>query len=352
MKNKNGFVLPAVVLILLFLMITIPVMVKWVQNDTKISMKNQRSTTAFNLAEAALDRGYWEVKSSTITWNKAINGQALPGYRFDTTYTDVPGGSYRVSVSSSGANAVTIIGEGRDNSTNEVRAVKAVYLNQTVYSPLISNGNFTSSKVLAAFWGPIMAQGDYNMTDDVAAKRYFPRKYAKGVVTGHGSDLRDTNGLTPPNTDNVEWWSDYQYVPELPILDFNTLRSSAAASNTLNIYNKTSDYNGSPCKTNSVVVGTATYSICKAFPNQPLNDSGASPIWYWDGDLTIQGFQGGGDCSSANANYGFKGNLVVRGNLTIRDAGCYKFSGPVPAQAYLDHYKLLQNTYDTAELGL
>jgi type II secretory pathway pseudopilin PulG len=350
-RSRGGFALATVIMILLLLMIIVPLMVMWVQNDTKISMKNQRGTTAFNLAEAAVDRGYWKIKSSTITWNQALSGQPLAGYEFDATYTDVSGGSYRIDVSSSGVNQVTVVGEGRDNSTSEVRAIRAVFLNQTVYSPLISNGNFTSSKVLCAFWGPIMAQGDFNMTDDVAAKRYFPRKFAKGVVTGHGSNLRDVNGLNPPNTDNVEWWSDYQYVPELPVLDFDALRSSAAATGTLNRYNNKTDYNGSPCKTNTIVIGTTTYSICKAFPAQPLDDSGPSQVWYWDGDLTIEGFDGGGSCGYANSNYGFKGTLIVRGSLTIRGAGCYHFSGPVPAQAYLDHYKLLQNTYDTSAPG-
>ncbi len=350
-RKRGGFALATVIMILLLLLVIVPVMVIWVRNDTKISMKNQRGTTAFNLAEAAVDRGYWKIKGSTTTWNQALSGQPLAGYEFDATYTDVSGGSYRVHVSSSGANEVTILGEGRDNSTSEVRAIKAVFANQTVYSPLISNGNLTSSKVLCAFWGPIMAQGDFSMTDDVAAKRYFPRKFAKGVVTGHGSDLRDVNGLNPPNTDNVEWWSDYKYVPELPVLDFNALRSSAAATGTLNRYNKTTDYSGSPCKTNTIVIGTTTYSICKAFPAQPSDDSGPSPVWYWDGDLTIKGDDGGGSCGDPGANYGFKGTLIVRGNLTIRDAGCYKFSNPVPAQAYLDHYKLLKNTYDTATPG-
>lgn len=330
-----------------FLMVIIPIMVKWVQEDTRISTKDQQSSYAFNLAEAAVERAYWKLKSSTSTFDSAANGNPLPGYNFDTTYRDINGGSYRISISSSGTKTVTIIGEGMDKSNREVRAVSAVYVNQTIYSPLITNGNFTSSKVLAAFWGSIMAQGDFDVTDAVAAKRYFPRKYARGVVTGQGSYTRDPDGLGGQTTDNVEWWSEYKYIPELPIPDFTTLRSSAAATNTLNRYDKKTAYNGSPCKTNTIVVGTTTYSICKAFPNQPLDDSGENKVWFWDGDLTISGYEGGGSCSGASSNYGFKGTLIIKGDLTIRDAGCYKFTGPVPALAYKDHFKLLKNTYDT-----
>ncbi len=351
MRTRKGFILPAVMLAFVFLMVIIPIMVKWVQEDTRISTKDQQSSYAFNLAEAAVERAYWKLKSSTSTFDAAANGNPLPGYNFDTTYRDINGGSYRISISSSGTKTVTIIGEGMDKANREVRAVSAVYVNQTIYSPLITNGNFTSSKVLAAFWGSIMAQGDFDVTDAVAAKRYFPRKYARGVVTGHGSYTRDPDGLGGQTTDNVEWWSEYKYIPELPIPDFTTLRSSAAATNTLNRYDLKTAYSGSPCKTNTIVVGTTTYSICKAFPNQPSDDSGPNKVWFWDGDLTISGYEGGGSCSGSGANYGFKGTLIIKGDLTIRDAGCYKFTGPVPALAYKDHYKLLQTTYDTAASG-
>lgn len=334
--------LPMVILLFALLMIIVPLMVKWVQNDTKLSVKDQKAGIAFNMAEAAVDRGYWKVKGSTITFGSVMSGVPLAGYNFDVTYRDVSGGTYRISVSSGpGQRELTIVGEGKDLDSKEIRAVKAIFSNHTIYSPLITNGNFTSSKVLAAFWGPIMVQGNFDMTDAVAAKRYFARKYAKGVVTGQGSYTRDTNGLTPPNTDNVEWWSDYRYIPELPLLDFTALKSSAAATGTVNRYNMKTEYSGAPCKTNGIVIGTTTYSICKKFPNQPADDSGQNLVWYWDGDLTIQGHDAG-------TNYGFKGTLIVRGNLTIRDYGLYKFTDSVPAEAWRDHNKLLQTTFDTA----
>ena len=130
MENRKGFILPAVILVFVLLMIIVPVMVMWVQHDTKLSVKDQKASVAFNLAEAAVDRGYWKVKSSTATFGDVMAGVPLAGYNFDASYGDVSGGSYRIYVSSGpGQHELTIIGEGKDRSSNEVRAVKAVFSN-------------------------------------------------------------------------------------------------------------------------------------------------------------------------------------------------------------------------------
>jgi len=355
MKNRKGFILPVVILVFVLLMLIVPVMVRWVQDDTKLSVKDQKASIAFNLAEAAVDRGYWKVKGSTITFGSVMAGAPLAGYNFDVAYTDIQGGTYRISVSSGpGPHDITIIGEGKDLGGIETRAVKAVFSNHTIYSPIITNGNFTAREMLAAFWGAIMAQGNYDMTNGNVAQRYFPRKYAKGVVTGQGAYLRDTNGLNPPNTDGEEWWSDYQYVPELPVIDTVVLKASATATGTVNRYDLKSSYGTSPCKNTNAPgppLGPGSpYSICKKFPNQPANDSGPDLVWYWDGDVRLEGYEGGGDCSdyaNPSKNYGFKGKLIVMGNLTNNAAGCYKFTDTVPAEAWRDHNKLEKNTWDT-----
>jgi len=360
MKKRTGFILPLLIAVILLFLITAPSLINWITTDTTQTIREQRKSIAFNLAQAAVERGYWKVKSSTSTFEAVSMGQVLSGYNFDVTYNDISGGSYRIKVSSgSTPKEVIIIGEGRDNSTKEVRAIMAVYENRTTYSPILTHGNFTTSQFLCAFWGPIMAQGNYIVTDANAAKRYFPRKFAKGSLPGFAFWPRDTNGPNPPNTDNVEWWSYYNDIPEVPIIDFVTLRSSAAATNTLNRYNLKSEYSGAPCKTTTGPLG-GDFSICKKFPNQPQDDSGPNLVWYWDGDLIIEGYEDiegyeESGCGSYPfpypANYGFKGTVIVRGNLTLRSYGCYKFQERVPREAYKDHYKMLQNAYDTSEPG-
>lgn len=337
---RKGFILQAVVSILLVFLIMIPAILRWVTDDTKNTIREDRKSKALYLAEAAVERGYWKVKSATSTFELVVKGGILQCYRFDCIFDDIEGGKYRIFVSS-GPNEkeITIVGEA--NVNGEIRAIKSVFENRTVYSPILTNGNFISSEFLVAFWGPIYVQGDYRMTTANIAKLYFPRKYAKGNILGHGSFVRDTNGPNPPNTDNVEWWSYYKYIPEVPLIDFSALRSSASVTQTLNRYDLKNEFSGAPCKTTTGPLG-GNYSICKKFP---LQTSTTTPkVWYWDGDVVFEGYEGSQNCS----NHGFYGTIIIRGNLTVRSAGCYKFSGPVPQNAYLDHYKLLQNVYDTA----
>ena len=360
MKNRKGFILPAVILVFVLLMLIVPVMVKWVQNDTKLSVKDQKASIAFNLAEAALDRGYWKVKSSTSTCEASINGVLIPGYHFDTVYSDVPGGSYRISISSVGTRTLLIIGEGRDKSNNEMRAVSAVYKNQVIYSPLLSSGNLGFKKGLVVFWGAIMGQGDITLESQLA-DHYFPRKFARGVVIGAGTNPRDTNGLNPPNTgNNGEWTSDYEYVPELPIPNFEALKSSAIASHTYNVYGCKESATHTDAATGNVVAGAAPWDArnkCQSgsdphpthfgnpwsHPKSAKNQPNTDYVWYYDGDLRIIG-------DSTNG-CGLRGTLIVRGNLTIDSPGQYNYTGAVPAEAWRDHTQIDKTHFDTNATG-
>ncbi len=229
MKNRKGFLLVGVLFAFLFLMIIVPVMVKWVQNDTKISVKDQKSSFAFSLAEAAVDRGYWKVKGSTSTFDIAMTGGVLYGYNNDVKYTDISGGNYRVRISSGpGTDQVTIIGEGRDWQNKETRAIQAVFTNTSVPGAIIAGGAMNASGSSVVHWGPIMSMGDITVTQGALTNGY-PRKLSRQTVKPFDS----TNDTNPPNTDSLEWWSNYN-VPELPVFDFTTMRSSAAATGTLN----------------------------------------------------------------------------------------------------------------------
>jgi len=368
-KREGGQILVVVILCMAVLLIMVPALVTWVQNEGKFSIKDRRSTTAFNLAEAAVERGYWKVKGSTGTCAEALAGTAIPGYRFDVTYTDVSGGTYRIFISSAGPKDIYIIGEGRDPSNFEVRAVSATYQNQALYSPLLAQGQVNLAKGLGIFWGPIMSQGNIQIMDDFVGNWYFPRLFARGVVSGTAANPRDTNGLLPPNTDNTSWWSDYKNVPELPILDFVALRSSAAATNTLNVYgcaasgvhtstgvapgfvangNAPWDGRGSCSNTGSHALHfSASYNHplgARTNPYQPNNPAGSPLVWYYDGDLIL-----GGD-TVVNGTYGVGmwGTLVVRGNLTLDANGDYNYTGNVPVNAWMEESELTLGTNDTA----
>jgi len=383
MKTKRkGQVLPIVMGCLVVLVIIIAAMVKWLQNDTQWTVKSQRTTSAINLAQAGEDRAQWKLQSSTTTWTAAAAGNiasVTSGYNFDITYTDIPGGTYRIKITSGptsggsctvAANCVTVLSEGRDSSTNEVRAVSTVYVNQTIYSALMAGGNVSWSPGLGLFWGPIISQGNITLENGIDAW-YFPQKYAKGVVLGTAANPRDTNGLVPPNTDNVEWWSNYAGVPSLPQLDFASLRSSAAATGTLNIYgcqgssSHGQDLTGTGQGSTPGAAPWDANSTCNPAPGPHNNHFGDSTnfvktvlldttfsnnyVWYWDGDVTLTGqFNSSNQPYSPGRSTSLRGTIIVRGNLTIASPGDFIYSGHVPANAWMQEQKLLTATYDTA----
>ncbi|OGR88897.1 MAG: hypothetical protein A2992_09505 [Elusimicrobia bacterium RIFCSPLOWO2_01_FULL_59_12] len=353
MKNKSGQVLVGVMAVVLFIMIMLPPLVNWIQDESRWTVKEQKSTLAFNVAEAGIDRGVWKLKSTTSTWSAAMAGTAVTGYDFDATYNDVAGGSYRIRFSAGpGANQVTVLAEGRDTATEEVRALQAIFQNQALPGALIANGIMTYHGAFEAHWGPVMAHNNIVISGN-AATEYFPRKFSKQVVLGTAGQPRDTNGITPPNTDNVEWWSDYD-VAELPLLDFTTLRASAAANGTLNYYTTSGSEGAGKC------MGWAGHGTCRTYTgaNTWAGDHRGRPhfhdsnhhalsrqnlIWYWDGDLILTG-----DMSAGNHRNGLWGTLIVRGNLTIDTGDGYAFSGPVPASAWMEYKRIKPSTWDTS----
>ena len=84
MKSRSGQVLIGVLLLLMVLMIIVPAMVVYVQHEAKWSGKESETTNAFQLAEAAVDRGYQKVTESTTTWQSFQSGTQTAGYHLDS----------------------------------------------------------------------------------------------------------------------------------------------------------------------------------------------------------------------------------------------------------------------------
>lgn len=376
-RTARGQILPVVMVCLLLLVIIIGAVVKWTQSDTNWAVKNTRTTTAANFAEAAIDRGAWKLQSTTATWFAASAGTVIPGYNFDITYNDIPGGTYRIKFSSGAPvgspytglnNEITITAEGRDTASKEVSAISAVYQNQTIYSPLMAGGMVTWSPGLGIFWGPIISQGNIVLQNGIDAW-YFPQKYAAGDVIGTAANPRDITYPSPPNTDNVEWWAHYSGVPNVPVLDFAALRSSAAATGTLNVYGcgcaATPQYtvNGvavaswdlrtaAECSNPFPPPGTADlaphtnhFGNSTNFVKQNLGDTTFSNnyVWYWDGDVALEGYSYNGTLATS-----LRGTVIVRGNLTINSSGDLVYHGHVPVNAWQQEVKLTSTTFDTA----
>jgi len=352
MKRQNAFALPIVLALLLVSMILTAAMLHWVKNDTIASVKELKSQTAYNLAEAAVERGLWKVKSSTASCNAATSGVVIPGYNFDTTYADITGGTYRIKLTAGpGYKQITVTGEGRDKGVKEARAISAVFKNLSIPGPLLTQGNVTLQNLFQIHWGPVMSQGNITINDATDATQYFPRKYSKQTVSSSiVGQSRDTNGINPPNTDNVEWWSNYD-VPELPLLDFATLRTSATADGTA--LNTTLNVFGCSKMTAGVVgaawwggnvcsIAGANHNGLKHFQNSWNNPKARlNKTWYWDNDVIMTGSTG------ATGN-GMWGSIIIRGNFTNWAGDNYSFTGPVPAEAWREYTKFTKTTGDTA----
>ena len=303
MKKKKGLILPIIIVTLVLLSVIIPALIKLISQDMRSSVSEQKRSIAFNLAQAAVERGYWKAKSSTTTFNQVLTGGTLAGYNFDTTYSDISGGYYRIKLSSGpSGNQITIIGEGKDLKSRETRAIKVIYQNTTITGAVISGSHITMADKATVHWGPIEAWGNIILSSSQQNQK-FPRKFSK-----QGINPYDMNN-NPPNTDNVEWWSFYD-VPELPQFDFATMKSSAQANGT---YNCGASSSVSPNSSNGYTTPCNCSSTqCKVSNIYADKRYNSGLIWYWDEDKKV-----------TLDNTGLKGTMIVRGDLTITGDDCY-----------------------------
>ncbi len=208
LSSSKGQVLLGVLIILLVLLILVPVMVRFVQNEARWTAKQQQNTTAFHLAEAATERGYWRILQSTSIYNQF----PLSGYNFDVPYKDISGGTYAIRITSDAARNITIVGVGRDAQRKETRAV------EVKYSPnnLATNSEFTAGTNeiggnLTVHWGPVYSRANISGTPDD-----WPRLYALGTIAGSCPSCAGT----PPCTDALHYWC-CSCAPNLPLPNLN-----------------------------------------------------------------------------------------------------------------------------------
>lgn len=211
--KKNGQTLVIVLGILVIFMIFIPALVYMVQQESKWTVKQKRTTAAFHAAEAGIDRGMWKIKENSDNFNFFSGGGTLPGYIGTTPYDVYASTSqnllsqYKVSIGPGAyPTEVLIRSIGRDVSTNEVRAIEVVLTRDVIDAGLSVNGNLEWKPNLTVHWGPVVSYSEF----DATSAPFYPKKYSKFDMPG-----RDPDGIGPINTDNVEWWS-YQNLGNKP----------------------------------------------------------------------------------------------------------------------------------------
>src|SRR5437016_5464231 len=130
---EDGQILALVLIILMIMCTLVPLMVFFVMKESTWTAKQAENTRAFHMSEAGIEKGYLELSLSTQTWVTLMLGGAsapITNYHFDKEFTDVDGGSYKISITSGPqAQQATVYAVGRDNLKRELRAIKAVYSN-------------------------------------------------------------------------------------------------------------------------------------------------------------------------------------------------------------------------------
>lgn len=280
MKKRKGQLLLGVMALLVVLAIIIPSMVKYIQNESRWSVKQAQNTNAFQLAESAVDRAYQKIVESTTTWNAVKNGQALAGYNFDTAYSDMAGGTYTISVTSGPQlQQATIIAVGRDKFKKETRALKVVYGNAGISNTAMRSlqGITLSGSNEQIEWGCVMAPQSI-----ATNSRNHPQFYSASSI--NPQDM----SAAPANTDSVQWWSFYEKIPASSTMDLEFYRSSATGDGTY--YAVTQTWGGGA----GAAICTTTTACNKG------------KTYYINGDLNI----------TSNGIY-VEGNLIITGNLNL-----------------------------------
>ena len=70
LEDSRGVAMVAVIILAVAMTILVSMFVFWIGEESKSSVKGVKSTKAFHLAEAALDRGRWKLQASNTFWTQ------------------------------------------------------------------------------------------------------------------------------------------------------------------------------------------------------------------------------------------------------------------------------------------
>ncbi len=271
-KSEDGQILVGVIIVMLMLAIIVPVMVTYVQNEARWGLKQSRSMTAYQIAEAGVDRGMRRISESTVTWYNGQDGTFPSGYLFNQTYTDLTGGCYAVSISSGPEmEQVTIIAVSSETSKKEGRAIQAIYANAPLGDTAVrgNTGVTVSGSNTMVEWGAIITPKNVTMNG-----RTSPQILSSGAI-----DL-DTNGSSPPNCDElcVQWHSYEPNIPPDPGIDPSYFYNAAIDSGTY--------YGATQCwgKNSGTACGVACNTTCSNG-----TDCNTGRPYYIAGNLCVEG---------------------------------------------------------------
>src|SRR5579864_4610907 len=101
--NRRGQFLVGAIAFMAFLMIIIQAMVFFSQNETKWTVKEKKSDSAFYQAETGINKAIWMLQGEQGAFSNVWTNGVPAGYNNDVNFTDVPGGSYRIQIATTSA---------------------------------------------------------------------------------------------------------------------------------------------------------------------------------------------------------------------------------------------------------
>src|SRR3989339_391764 len=305
-SSSKGQVVVIMLIIAMIIGVVIPALVYMSTFEAKSITKQTKSTRAFHLAEAGIDRGIFKLNESGI-WDVAVLGTAIPGYTgssTDSTYSDVEGGYYRIKFSSGPSdNQITILSSGKDQATDECRTIQAIYsktpgVSSALIAPGISvTGNFVIN------WGPVSSTLGISLSG--SADNFYPRKCSRGQIScgsaGHNDNDPTPCGATSgPSAfdDEFREWHDEFEVAEIPEI--------------------TSDYKTDAQAYTTANPATPTYLVGNLDLTGAYAGGGSSGPYKEAFSTTFTTYYTEANCTLKSCNV--YGNLIVKGNLTIESS--------------------------------
>jgi hypothetical protein len=107
------------------------------------------SSAAYSLAKAGVDRALWQINQKKMNLQAIVDGSFVPGLNDDTSYTDLPGGAYKVQARyDKAAKEIRILGTGIEAKTGAKRSLELVLKQQP-----------DEKGLLQSFWREVPSKG-------------------------------------------------------------------------------------------------------------------------------------------------------------------------------------------------
>ena len=240
MNNEKGQAIVIVIVILIVFTILISLNTIFVINESNWTIKEKRSISAFNLAEAGVDRAYWKLTERSIYWENLKNGTPIPGYNFDTVYSDIPStvnplGYYTICIASSPPSTsegedVKITCIAKDKGDKEIRAIEVIYTKtKGIQSATVVGGKQEWKEGFWVHWGPAVSYNIIDLQDD-QDDIYWPRRFSVTSIKPWDENPAPPNEYPFTNPADQKCGYAYYELPTPPEIDFDYYKDKAKKS--------------------------------------------------------------------------------------------------------------------------